>query len=51
MRRGNFLVAAITALITFVSLSVFVGHRHWGWHRWNGGCEYYEQHQSIQKTN
>jgi hypothetical protein len=44
MRRNNFLIGALVALVTFISLSVFIGHGRWGWQR--GGrynnC-YYDQ--------
>jgi len=49
MRRNNFWITALVALITFVSLSAFV-HRPWGWHgyhhgRWgNDHCYYDNDH-------
>jgi hypothetical protein len=42
MRRNNFLVAAVVAIVTFASLSAFV-HRPWGWHRtWRYRHCYYD---------
>jgi len=48
MRRNNFWIAALVALVTFVSLSAFV-HRPWGWQgyrhgRWGYDQCYYEAH-------
>ena len=35
MRRNNFLIGAVAALVTFAGLSAFVD-RPWGWHhRWH----------------
>ncbi len=33
MRRGNFLIAFLVAVATYIALSAFVGQRTWGWHR------------------
>jgi hypothetical protein len=42
MRRNNFLVGALVAIVTFVSLSAFVG-RPWDWHRgWRQHRCYYD---------
>lgn len=38
MRRGQFFIAALAAIITFASLQAFVGHRYYrpyAWHRWH----------------
>ena len=45
MRRNNFWITGLVALVTFVSLSAFV-HRPWGWHgyrhgRWGNDHCYY----------
>lgn len=48
MRRNNFWIGALVAIITFVTLSAFV-HRPWGWHghahgRWGNDHCYYHDH-------
>jgi hypothetical protein len=46
MRRNNFWIGALVAVITFVTLSAFV-HRPWGWHghgRWGNDHCYYHEH-------
>jgi hypothetical protein len=48
MRRNNFWIATLVALVTFVSLSAFV-HRPWAWHgyrhgRWGYDHCYYDDH-------
>jgi hypothetical protein len=49
MRRNNFLITAIVAVITFASLSAFV-HRSWGWHRgWRHGYCYYNDNDHNNK--
>jgi hypothetical protein len=47
MRRNNFWIGALVAIITFVTLSAFV-HHPWGWHgrghgRWSyDDCYYHD---------
>jgi len=50
MRRSNFLVGALAALVTFVSLSAFVGRRS-GWHRgWRHYHCYYDDRQENNRN-
>ncbi|MBD0295903.1 MAG: hypothetical protein ICV84_11995 [Flavisolibacter sp.] len=42
MRRSSFLIAAVTALITFASLHFFIGARYRPWYGWHGRYYYYD---------
>ncbi len=33
MRQRNFWIGALVALLTFTTLTAFLGRRHHGWHR------------------
>lgn len=46
MRRSNFLIAALTAIITFAALSAFVQRP---WHRgWRHHC-YYDRYENNER--
>jgi hypothetical protein len=50
MRRNNFLIGALTALLTYVLLSTFV-HRPWQHHRWHHHHEYYQDERHNNKKD
>lgn len=55
MRRNNFWIGALVALVTFVTLSAFV-HRPWGRYdrghgRWRYDNCYYHDHNQRQRDN
>ena len=51
MRRNNFLIGALAALITYMTLAAFVP-RPWGWHhRYHHYYDHHNDHDDQKKSD